>query len=278
LAGQPSNDGTFLTWGDTRPRTNRGAVNWPVLVCLLGTFCLMKNGKSVAVRAGGRTEALLSTLGIRHRQRVPRDVVLCEVWPDADPALSGQALNSLVHSLSKLVGDALKGAPPVVCLQGSYALNTEAGVGVDIAWFDELASKGDRQARQEPGAAISLYLQAIGLYGGDLCISDDQQAIIERERLRARYLSLLARAASHYYDELKPESCLQLALQLLEHDPCREDAHRLVMRCHLQLGERAQALRHYRLCERVLRSEFDVAPEPATIALYEQIRLDPASV
>jgi hypothetical protein len=50
------------------------------------------------------------------------------------------------------------------------------------------------------------------------------------------------------------------------------------MRCHVRRGERAQALRQYRLCESVLRSEFETDPEPATKALFEQIRLDPDSV
>jgi DNA-binding SARP family transcriptional activator len=245
---------------------------------LLGTFSILKQGSPVALRGGGRTEALLSTLGLRYRRRVPRDIVLGEVWPNSDPVLSGQALNSLVHTLRKQLADALHGAPPVLCLYGSYCLNADAGVGVDIAWFDELAARGDRQARQEPGAAISSYLQAISLYAGDLHTGNDQEALIERERLRARYLTLLARAASYYDGQKDHESCLRLALRLLEHDPCREDAHRLVMRCHVRLGERAQALRQFRLCEAILRSEFDAAPEPATLDLYELIRVDPASV
>lgn len=278
MANTPSEDSSHLTWDALKAGAHSGAAPWPVLVCLLGTFSIFKNGSPVALRSGGRTEALLSSLGLRYRRRVPREVVLGEVWPNADPLLSGQALNSLVHSLRKQLADALEGAPPVLCLYGSYSLNAEAGVGVDIAWFDELAARGDRQARQEPDAAISSYLQAINLYGGDLRVGDDQQALIERERLRARYLTLLARAASYYHSQLDHESCLRLALQLLEHDPCREDAHRLVMRCHVQLGERAQALRQFRLCQQILRSEFDAAPEPATLALYEQIRVNPASI
>lgn len=50
------------------------------------------------------------------------------------------------------------------------------------------------------------------------------------------------------------------------------------MRCYVRQGERAEALRQYRLCESVLRVEFDALPEPATTALFAQIRLDPGSV
>jgi hypothetical protein len=65
---------------------------------------------------------------------------------------------------------------------------------------------------------------------------------------------------------------------LLTHDPCREDGHRTAMRCHVRLGERAQALRQYMLCEAVLRTEFNAKPEPATTVLFDQVRLDPGSV
>jgi DNA-binding SARP family transcriptional activator len=192
--------------------------------------------------------------------------------------MSGPALNSLVHHLHKVLADVLGGAPPVLHAQGSYRLNVEAGVHVDVAWFDALADIGDRAAHDDPPTSIGSYQRAIGLYGGDLCISDGQHAVIERERLRARYLTVLARSASHFYNADDIDAALGLSLQLLRHDPCREDAHRLVMRCRVHLGERAQALRQYRVCSEILATEFDARPEPATQSLYEQIRLDPSSI
>ena len=65
---------------------------------------------------------------------------------------------------------------------------------------------------------------------------------------------------------------------LLAQDPCREDAHRMMMRCYVRQGERAEALRHYHLCENVLRTEFDAAPEPAPMELFELIRLHPGNI
>ena len=43
----------------------------------------------------------------------------------------------------------------------------------------------------------------------------------------------------------------------------------------VRLGERAQALRQYRLCRDVLDIEFAAVPEPATEELYETVRLRP---
>ena len=98
---------------------------------------------------------------------------------------------------------------------------------------------------------------------------------MERERLRARYLTLLAHLADYHYGAGNHEVCLDYAWRLLACDPCREDAHRLIMRCYVRQGERAEALRHYRLCVDILRAEFKAAPEAATTTLFEQIRLDP---
>ena len=99
----------------------------PVWLCLLGYFRLVKNGQLVAVRSGGKTEALLAHLGLGGVYGVPRDVLLRAIWPHSDSALAAQALNSLVHSLRSLLGEALRGATPVLQTAGHYRLNEAAG-------------------------------------------------------------------------------------------------------------------------------------------------------
>jgi DNA-binding SARP family transcriptional activator len=109
-------------------------------------------------------------------------------------------------------------------------------------------------------------------------VETDVGSLLERERLRARFLSLLGYLADERYDAGDYGACLEQAWRLLGHDPCREDAHRVVMRCYVQRGERAAALRHYQVCVHILHAEFDAAPEPATTALFDQIRLSPSRV
>ena len=50
------------------------------------------------------------------------------------------------------------------------------------------------------------------------------------------------------------------------------------MRCYVRQGERAEALHQYRLCVKILRTEYDTDPEPATTALFERVRHDPGSI
>jgi DNA-binding SARP family transcriptional activator len=230
------------------------------------------------MRAGGKGEILLCALALRGARGVPQETLLATLWPEGATTLAGQSLSSLVYSLHRLLGDEL-GAAPVVHADGCYRLNAEAGVAVDVDRFVALASAGDRHARAgHHEAAAAAYEGAVGLYRGDLRANSDLHTLLERERLRALYLNLLARLADHTFGRGEYAECLDRALRLLAHDPCREDAHRLVMRCHVRRGERAQALRQYQLCETVLRAEFDAAPEPATRELFDLVRLDPAGV
>ena len=126
--------------------------------------------------------------------------------------------------------------------------------------------------------AAAAYQHALQLYAGDLCVTTDLHAAVERERLRARYLSVLASLAAGAHAAGDDAACLAYAQRLLQHDPYREDAHRLLMRCHVRRGERAQALHQYHVCGDLLRAAFGAKPEPATVALFEQVRRDPSSV
>jgi DNA-binding SARP family transcriptional activator len=251
----------------------------PIAVCLLGGFRLLKQGEPVAVRPGGKTQALLSTLALRRTVGVPREELIGLIWPASDAELGGQSLNTLVSSLNRSLRDALGGRPPVIHFGGLYRLNEEGGVGVDIAWFDNAMADGDRRSRSgDASGALRSYRDAIELYVGDLALAAMVEHVVERERLRARYLELRARLADTMFAAGDYASALENALDLLAHDPCREDAHRMAMRSHVRLGHRAQALRQYTFCRDVLAREFDAPPEPLTQALFDLIRLNPGDV
>jgi DNA-binding SARP family transcriptional activator len=253
----------------------------PVLVCLLGSFRLLRRGELVALRSGGKIEAVLTRLGLAPLQGVLRETLLGAVWPDSEYTLAGHALNTLVHRLRELLGDALSGAAPVLQSSGRYRLNHEAGVTVDIELFKALVAQGDAAWRtNEPPTAVRAYARAIQLYRGELSGNGDENAhtFLERDGLRVTHLDLLMRLSDYFFAQGEFGNCLSYALQLLAQDPCREDAHRLVMRCYVRRAERAQALRHYRTVQAILRAEFDVEPEPSTTALFEQVRLAPETI
>jgi DNA-binding SARP family transcriptional activator len=231
----------------------------------------------LTVRPGGRTQSLLAALALGPRPTgIARDDLVEMLWPRGEIALSLQALRTLVYSLHRSLGDALGGQGPVIHVDGRYRLNADAGVVVDVDRFDSVVDAAEHLARTGAGdVAISRYRDAVQLYEGDLMIGSDIQHLLERERLRTRYMGARARLAEYHLARGEHAESLANALAILTHDPFREDAHRLAMRCYVRLGQRAQALRQFRLCRDLLAAEFEAAPERATEELYELVRLDP---
>jgi DNA-binding SARP family transcriptional activator len=251
----------------------------PVMICVLGSFRLLKWRRPIAVKGGGKLEALVSSLARAGSRGVARDELLCTLWPERESALAGQSLNTLLYSFCKLVADATDGEPPVRRAGRHYHLNVEAGVDTDVQQFEALAALGAR--REQSGdhlGATDTYARANRFYRGDLCLGSDITSLMDRERLRALHLTLLMRLADHHFSAGEYASCLTCAWKLLASDPYREDAHRLLMRCHVRRGERFQAIRQYRLCEEVLRAELNIGPEAATRTLFEQVLSQPESV
>jgi DNA-binding SARP family transcriptional activator len=261
------------------PRQESTVVSEPVFVGLLGSFRLLKAGRPLMLRNADKTRALLCNLALQDHFTASREQLLQTLWPHAQNGLAGQSLNSLVYSVHKLLGDVLDGAVPVIYADGYYRLNIEAGIAIDVACFETLVREGTREARAgQHNAAIRAYEQAVQLYRGDLCNVSDVQSLVLCEALRAQYLRLLAELSDYAFTRQDYTNCVMYAQRLLVSDPCREDAHRLIMRCYVRQGQRAQALHQYRVCENILRAEFDAPPEPATTDLYQQIRLHPDRV
>jgi DNA-binding SARP family transcriptional activator len=246
---------------------------------LLGPFEIVLGDRPVSLRGHGKFESLLSYLALRDDHPVARDELVRFLWPDVEGELAVQSLNGLVHRIHKRFAPALGGAAAVENRGLAYSLNRDAGVGTDVALFDSWVTSGEQSAaRGDHAAAADAFETALILYRGDLSPGDDLRALIERERLRARYLTLLARQADYYVAAAMNSLGLTYALRLLACDPCREDGHRLAMRCYTRLGERAQALRQFHLCCKVLKTEFNASPEAATMALFEEVRSYPEAV
>lgn len=249
------------------------------VVCLLGEFRLLRYGQHLEALVAGKAMTLLSALALHLETGVPREALLDLLWPEQDCEQSAVSLHSLIYSLHRRLGVERDEAAAVIHVNGSYALNREAGVSTDIARFGAFVLAGNRLAAIDHDAEAAVhYERAIALYRGDLATGSNVYAVIERERLRAAFLTVLAWLANRSYRAADYAAALNHASRLLANDPCREDAHRVVMRAHVRLGERAQALRQYRLCEHILRGEFDTTPEALTTELFERIRVAPASI
>jgi DNA-binding SARP family transcriptional activator len=251
----------------------------PIMISLLGSFRLVINEKQMPISSGSKSELLLTHLALTRQRRLERSHILEQLWPGSDISLAGQSLNSLIYQLNKLTKRFSKRSSLVTLDNGYYCLDVSEEIGVDIDYFDAWHAEGRRLLNQgEAEKGIEFYERALTLYRGDLGGDSSIQTIIERERLLSAFLGLLASLSDYVYSKNDYTKALSYIHYLLQHDPCREDAHRQAMRCYVRLGIRAQALRQYQLCCQILSAEFDTTPEPATQSLFNRIRVDPASI
>jgi DNA-binding SARP family transcriptional activator len=100
--------------------------------------------------------------------------------------------------------------------------------------------------RQEEGAVAALE-RALGRFRGDLldCEPAGDWHIEHRDRLQRLYGDALMELAQRLAKEDRHAKAAEAYRRLLARDDLHEDAVRALMECHVELGERAQALRVY---------------------------------
>ena len=246
-------------------------------VCCLGLFALYHRGRRVSLPRNRKAEALLKYL-VMHRERpVSRDVLMKLGWPDAGRAAAANDLNTTISVVrSNLAGalDRQLEGSPILFEDGHYRLNPALILHVDVAEFDACYRRGLACERHgQISDAMEAYQAAVALYHGDLLMGDlyDDWTIIERERLSSTFLLLLGKLSEYWLAQGRFEEAIGYGHRLLEQDPCREDAHRVLMIAYARLGQRVQALRQYELCVGLLQRELEIEPLPETTHLRHRI-------
>ena len=257
------------------------AVRPRLRIQFFGCFELLCDGEAVNLGRNARALAILKYL-LAHRggRPVSQDYLMGWLWPESDPKKARWSLNSAVCVLRKMLGGCLPSftAPETVLLErDAYRLSPRVLLSADTEEFDSRYEEGLRlEEAGRVAEAVVEYEKAADLYRGDYLIENlyEEWTIVERERLGEVYVDLLRRLAVHYKEGGRLRESVRICYRVLEKDRCDEDTYRLLMECFVQLGQRARALRQYRLCEEVLRNEYDMAPSPETRALYTSILKD----
>ena len=242
-------------------------------VRMLGVFEVRVDGIEVAL-SPGRGASVLRYLLSRPGHTASRDELLEEFWPDVEPAVARNRLQVAVSGVRR----ALREVTPEPLLEyrnGSYRISPQVRVDVDTEDFEKaLAAARAAEQQHDTASAMTSYRRGVGLYRGDFAADGpyEQWTLLPRESLRLRYVDALDRMSGMQLSAGRVDECIATAHRMLDVDPCREDAHRLLMRCYAGQGRAHQALRQFELCRRVLGTTLEVAPSSETIGLREAIR------
>jgi DNA-binding SARP family transcriptional activator len=243
-------------------------------VHLLGPLQVTANDVPVEDWSSGRYRSLFGYL-VTHRQPWPkRDVLMDVFWPESEPRASRNSLNVTMHGLRRLLRTA-SDATVIEYTAGLYRLHPDVRLWLDTDEFETRVSHARRLDDEgDASRATDEYEVAAALYQGDFLEEDpyEEWAAPIRERLRLTYLDALGKLARLHFTAGRYAACAGLCQRIIGLDPCREDAHRRLMRCYSRQGQRHLALLQYRACARALASDLGVGPDRATTELQARIR------
>jgi ATP/maltotriose-dependent transcriptional regulator MalT/DNA-binding SARP family transcriptional activator len=233
---------------------------WPVRIRAIGEFTVEVDGVAVRFKAKAQRKPLdlLKAIVAGGGRAVPDARLAQALWPDAEGDAAQQALATTLHRLRKLLGD----EEAIEVESRALSLNP-ARVWVDALAFERLAASEDPAGRAA----------AADLYRGTFLGNDEAPwALGTRERLRAKFLRL-ARDLGEGHERAGDWSGARAAYErALEADNLVEELHCRLMRCHLRLGQRAEALAAYRRCRELLSVVLGLQPAAETQALYREIK------
>ncbi|WP_336776415.1 response regulator [Paenibacillus sp. MMO-58] len=201
-----------------------------------------------------KTEELFAFLVCK--RMVSREEIVETLWGDLETEKALKNLNSMIYYIRQAI-DADKFGN--VIHTGRTEIRVEDnGVYCDLYEFERLL----KEIRAVPERADKLLKQAEALYTGELLSGKAfEWAIPIRRRLEQQYIDLLEAAGRRCLANNRPLDSLHDFGVILQLDPLREDIHHEVIRLHIELGNKNEALRQYRLLEELLQQELGMKPD-----------------
>jgi predicted ATPase/class 3 adenylate cyclase len=220
----------------------------------------------------GQVQLVFALLVRERRRAVPRHELADALWPDDVPPTWGSALRSLVSKVRAFLTAVELPADALVSVGGCYQLRIDDAV-VDIEDAarqirhaeEALADGRSRDAAADAFAALATLSQPV-LSGVESPWLDAWRAELAELAVQAGELAAAALVASG-----DGTAAVAAATATIARAPYRESAYRLLMRAHEVAGNRAEALKAYERCRRLVVEELGVDPDPETEALYVRL-------
>lgn len=241
-----------------------------IYISLFGTFSLRKDGKPMPGWEHPRLQQFLAYLALHRDAPISRQQLAFHFWPDSTDQ---QALKNVRTMLTRL-RQALPEANAFVQVSARAIQWRAVGpVTLDVAVFETaVANATAAQAAGDDAGATQAWAAAVDAYAGDLLPGCYDDWILPfREQYHRAFGDALERLVLLMEEHREYSGGLPYARRLLNHDPLSEAAYQHLIRLHLALGERTEALRACRACQTMLEHEFGTGLSRTTQYLYKRL-------
>ena len=254
------------------PPSASGPITGPdVLVRVLGPFEVVVNDKPIARWGSLKARALFQHLVLQPDRPVRRDVLMEMFWPGHSHTSARNNLNVSVYNLRRTLEQHDPSIQYILYKDGCYLLHPQVSWWIDRAEF--LAALRDASDASNTVDAIEAHERALRLYRGSLFEDDstgEWYLAEQRQLAELRVRSLEQLALLHLGLGAVAEG-IENAQQALAVDPCRESAHRLLMRCFAEQHQQQLICRQFQLCKTQLHDELGVMPDAETNRLFDEL-------
>lgn len=244
---------------------------------LLGNPRVVYDGVSVKFRSGKTLALIIYLLVTRKSHR--RDSLANLLWPESDHTGGRALLRSCLYSISGALESKLIQAD-----RQTVTINQGCDLDMDIDRLRSLMGEcrdHGHSSDEVCASCLEPLTEAVDLYQGDFLsglnidsVNFENWQYGQEQRLRSDVetgFQLLVRCLTKHGTL---EETVRYCGRWLELDRANEIAHRELMDLYAKSGRRADALRQYGECVRILAEELGVAPEVETVRLYDEIKED----
>jgi LuxR family transcriptional regulator, maltose regulon positive regulatory protein len=202
---------------------------------------------------------------LAHPEGLSKEDIGAIFWPDASLAELKLRFKNNVYRVRHAVGK-----DSIYLQEDYYYFNRQMDYEYDAESF--LRDVAGAEQAESIERKLDLYLTSLKLYkGAYLPEIEETWVIAERERLKQIYLDVLLKVAELYLKQKQFAAALTYCQRALKEDSCLEAAHRLAMRIHIDMGNRALLVRQYEECRKALLEEIGVVPSAQTQELFESL-------
>jgi DNA-binding SARP family transcriptional activator len=248
----------------------------PMRIWLAGKVSVEAQGVLVDERRlpGPQGRLAFAYLVLERHHPVSRQQLAEVLWPDSLPVSWDGALSAVVSKLRTALARLGKDGPATLESGfGCYQLRLPPDTWVDVEAASQALHVAETAIRQgNPEGAwgwddIARYIARRPFLPGEEGPWVDRVRAGMRDVLvRALYCGSFSRLCSH-----DPDLAVKAADEAVNLEPFREMGWQCLMRAHFACGNRAEALRVYERCRKLLAEELGISPSAATEAVYVEI-------
>ncbi len=211
---------------------------------------------------------------VNKNKLLPRDYIMESMWPGEDPEKAHGRFRVYISLLRDVIEPWLtkEDKPSIVkYVDGKYGLNLEE-VTLDTDIFEKLVMEANRSTDRKE-ATVKLE-RAVELYRADFLEDDiySDFVFIERERLRNLYFQAVEKLVDLYRERDEKGKMKVLLDKAFFIDPTNDSIVRNYVSLLLDLGERANALKVFKIYERTLKNKYEIEPSPEIAKLVEGLK------